>query len=125
MSGHPAKFNLIALTMKVSRNRYPSAHHLLRVYMTSCYTKARVLKTLDDQSYRFVENLVTRGDISRRRRLQRKHQRKNVGKITKQTTTAKRNMTAKGRKHVKWDPISFDNADRDDDDDGDVDENGM
>ena len=34
-------------------------------------------------------------------------------------------MTVKGRKHVKWDPICFDNADRDDDDDGDVDENGM
>ena len=47
-----------------------------------------------------------------------------AGKTTKQTT-AKRNMTAKGRKHVKWDPICFDNADRDDDDDGDVDENGM
>ena len=50
---------------------------------------------------------------------------KNTYRKTTKQTTAKRNMTAKGRKHVKWDPISFDNADRDDDDDGDVDENGM
>jgi len=46
-------------------------------------------------------------------------------KTTKQTTTTtRRNITVKGRKRVKWDPICFDNAVHDDDG-GDVDENGM
>ena len=79
---------------------------------------------------------VGRSIIPIRRKSGNKRRYKSSNKITKNTpkntyrkttkqTTAKRNMTAKGRKHVKWDPISFDNADRDDDDDGDVDENGM
>ena len=79
---------------------------------------------------------VGRSIIPIRRKSGNKRRYKSSKKITKNTpkntyrkttkqTTAKRNMTVKGRKHVKWDPISFDNADRDDDDDGDVDENGM
>ena len=79
---------------------------------------------------------VGRPIIPIRRKSGNKRRYKSSKKITKNTpknkyrkttkqTPAKRNMTAKSRKHVKWDPICFDNADRDDDDDGDVDENGM
>ena len=40
-------------------------------------------------------------------------------KTTKQTTTtSKRNMTVKRRKHVKWDPICYANYEHDDDVDG-------